>query len=83
MTWQDLIRQKRESLGRTCGRITQLTGLSRGHYWQIENGNCLNPGFIYIAKIARCLDIPLDDIADLMLADVVCQENKPIKSVPF
>lgn len=58
-----IIANARSRHGATLQDLSDETGISRGNIQKIESGYIVEPSFRVIAKLARCLNLSLDDLA--------------------
>lgn len=58
------IRNLRKSKGLSQDRLADKAGMSQQHVSRIENGFYL-PGMATISRIAKVLNVPIDDLADI------------------
>lgn len=58
-----LIRERREELGLSQGKLAQRAGISTAQISRLESGERSDPGFEAIVRIASALDTSLDDLA--------------------
>lgn len=57
------LREAREAAGLSLRALSKLSGMSPGEISQIECGGRKSPGFPSIARIARSLNLSLDELA--------------------
>lgn len=66
--------QAREKKGYTHQQLADLVNIDRSYYTHIENGK-RTPSFKVAAKIARTLEVKIEDI--FLVSDVAEGNNKP------
>jgi transcriptional regulator with XRE-family HTH domain len=58
----DLLRVRREAAGLSLNQMALKLGISRPYLGRLESGECEHPAPAILNKMARCLDIPLEDL---------------------
>ncbi len=58
------IRNLRKSKGLSQDRLADKAGMTQQHVSRIENGYYL-PGMLTISRIAKVLNVPIDDLSDI------------------
>lgn len=61
MELKDIIKQRREELGYSYGKLAILTGLDKGEISRIENGKRKRPGIKNVKKICEALNLDLTE----------------------
>jgi transcriptional regulator with XRE-family HTH domain len=58
----ELLRVRRETAGLSLNQMALKLGISRPYLGRLESGECEHPAPAKLSKMARCLDVPLEDL---------------------
>jgi transcriptional regulator with XRE-family HTH domain len=71
----DFLRARREKAGLSMTQMAERLGISRPQLGRLERGESEHPTPTTLSKIARCLDVPLEDL--YALAGVMLPTDLP------
>ena len=59
----ELVREGRERKQESLDEAAGLTGMTKGHLWEIEKGNCSDPGLSKVIALVEHFGIDFDHIS--------------------
>ena len=58
----ELLRVRRKAAGLSLNQMASKLGISRPYLGRLESGQCGHPAPAKLSRMARCLDVPLEDL---------------------